>query len=97
MGDYKCLTTCCCQREERGKNFALIIKSALFKGIFIDAKRVNCPNLEIVRAKKIFHINISEHLLEHKLQPVSEFIWHHRCKQNAICALNSFKSFYKSN
>ena len=47
--------------------------------------------------KKIFHITISEDLLEHKHQPVSEFIGHHICKQNAICALNSFKSSNKSN
>ena len=37
---------------ERSKNFALIIKSSLFEGIFKDAKGVNCASLEIVRAKK---------------------------------------------
>ena len=47
--------------------------------------------------QKRFHITISEDLLEHKLQPVSEIIGHHICKQNAICALKAFKSFYKSN
>ena len=40
--------------EERGKKFALIIKSSLFEGIFIDAKRVNCASLEVVCAKKYF-------------------------------------------
>ena len=47
--------------------------------------------------KKIFLIAISEDLFEHKHHPVSKFIGHHICKQNAICALNSFISFYKSN
>ena len=47
--------------------------------------------------KKIFLITISEVLLEHKHHPVSEIIGHHICKQNAICAMNSVKSFYKSN
>ena len=42
----------CIEAQERGKNFALIIKSSLFEGIFIDAKGVNCATLEIVRAKK---------------------------------------------
>ena len=43
----------CIEAQESGKNFALIIiKSSLFKGIFIDAKGVNCASLEIVRAKK---------------------------------------------
>ena len=37
-----------------GKNVALIIKSSLYEGIFIDAKGVNCASLEIVRAKKYF-------------------------------------------
>ena len=37
-----------------GKNFALIIQSSLFEGIFIDAKGVNCPSLKIVRAQKYF-------------------------------------------
>ena len=63
----------------------------------MDAKGVNCASLETVRAKKIFYVTISEDLLEHKHCPVSEFIGHHICEQNAICALNSFKSFYKSN
>ena len=42
------------EAQERGKNFALIIKSSLFEGIFIDAKGVNCASLETVRAKKYF-------------------------------------------
>ena len=37
-----------------GKNFALIIKSSLFVGIFVDAKGVNCAGLKTVRAKKYF-------------------------------------------
>ena len=82
--------------QERGNNFALIIKSSLFEGIFIDAKGENCASLEIVLAKKTFLLTISEGLLEHKHHPVSEFIGNHNCKQNAICALNSFKYFYKS-
>ena len=40
------------EAKERGKNFALIIKSSLFEGIFIYAKGENCASLEIVRAKK---------------------------------------------
>ena len=87
----------CIEAQEGGKIFALIIKSFLFEGIFIDAKGVNCASLDIVSGKKIFHVTISEELLEHKLQPVSEFIEHHIYNQNAICALKSFKSFYKSN
>ena len=79
------------EAQERGKNVALIIKSSLFEGIFIDAKGVNCASLETVCAKK--YITISEVLLEHKHHPVSEFIGHHICKQNAICALNSFNFF----
>ena len=47
--------------------------------------------------KKNVHITISEDLLEHKLQPVSDFIGHHICKQNVKFPLNLFKSFYKSN
>ena len=51
--------------------------------------------------KKIFLMTISEDLLENKHQdkhdPVSEFIENHICKQNDICALNSFKSLYESN
>ena len=42
----------CIEAQERSKNFALIIKSSLFEGIFIDAKGVNCASLEIVRAKE---------------------------------------------
>ena len=42
------------EEQERGKNFALIIKSSLFEGIFIDAKGVNCASLETVRAEKYF-------------------------------------------
>ena len=45
--------------------------------------------------QKIFHIPISEDLLEYKHQPVSEFIGHYIYKQYAICAQNSFKSYYK--
>ena len=63
----------CIEAQKRGNNFSLIIKSSLFEGIFIDAKGVNC-------VKKIFHITISEDLLEHKHQPVSEFIGHQICK-----------------
>ena len=44
----------CVEAQERGKNFALIIKSSLFQGIFTDAKGVNCASLEIVRARKYF-------------------------------------------
>ena len=44
----------CIEAQERGKNFALIVKSSLFEGIFIDAKGVNFASLEIVRAKKYF-------------------------------------------
>ena len=44
----------CIETQERGINFALIIKSSLFEGIFIDAKGVNCVSLEIVRATKYF-------------------------------------------
>ena len=49
-----------------GTNFALIIKSSLFEGIFIGAKGVNCASLDTVRAKKIFLITISADLLDHK-------------------------------
>ena len=41
------------ETKESCKNFALIIKSSLFEGIFIDAKGVNCASLETVRAKNI--------------------------------------------
>ena len=51
---------------------------------------------EFVRAKKTFLRTISEDLLEHKLAPPG-FIGHHIYKQNAIRALSSFESFYKSN
>ena len=44
----------CIEPQERGKNCALIIKSSLFEGIFIDAKGGNCASLETVRAKKYF-------------------------------------------
>ena len=44
----------CIEAQERVKIFALIIKSSLFEGIFIDAKGVNCASLEIVSAKKYF-------------------------------------------
>ena len=40
------------ESQERGKCFALIIKSSLFGGIFIDTKGVNCASLETVHAKK---------------------------------------------
>ena len=39
--------------QERGKNFALIIKSSLFDGLFIDEKGINCASLEAVNAKNI--------------------------------------------
>ena len=42
------------EAQDRGKNFALIIKSSLCEWIFIDAKGVNCASLEIVSAKKYF-------------------------------------------
>ena len=42
------------EAQERGKNFALIIWSSLFEGIFIDAKGVNCASLETMHAKKYF-------------------------------------------
>ena len=42
----------CIEEQERGKIFALIIKSSLFDGIIIDAKCVNCASFETVRAKK---------------------------------------------
>ena len=72
-------------RGRRGKNFALIIKSSLYEGIFIDAKGVNCSSVETCAcAKKIFFITISEDLLEHKHHPVSEYIGNHICKQNDI-------------
>ena len=87
----------CIEAQERGKNVALIIKSSLCEGIFIDAKGVNCASSETVLTKEIFFITISEDLLEHKHHPVSEFIGHHIRKQNDVSALNSFKSFYKSN
>ena len=44
----------CIEAQERGKNFALIIKSSLFERIFIDAKCINCASLETMRAKKYF-------------------------------------------
>ena len=44
----------CIEAQEGGKNFAIIIKSSLFEGIFTDAKGVNLASLEIVRAKKYF-------------------------------------------
>ena len=44
----------CVEEQERDKKIALIIKSSLFEGIFIDAKGINCASLEIVRAKKDF-------------------------------------------
>ena len=72
------------------------IKSSLFEGIFKDAKGVNCASFETA-CNKIFLRTISEILLEHKQDLVSEFMGHHICKQNTICALNSFKSYYKSN
>ena len=34
-----------------GKHFALVIKSSLFEGMFVDDKGVNITSLEIVRAK----------------------------------------------
>ena len=40
-------------REE--KNFALIIKSSLFEGIFIDAKGINCTSLETVQKKNSYN------------------------------------------
>ena len=42
------------EAQERGKNFALIIKSYHFEGIFIDEKGVNCASMDTVRAKKYF-------------------------------------------
>ena len=44
----------CIEAQQRGKKFALIIKSSLFEGIFIDATRVNFVSLETARAKKYF-------------------------------------------
>ena len=44
----------CIEVHDSGKNFALIIKSSLFEGIFIDAKGVNYASLEIVHAKIYF-------------------------------------------
>ena len=44
----------CIEAQEKGKNFALMIKTSLFEGIFIDAKGANCESLEIVCAKKYF-------------------------------------------
>ena len=44
----------CIEAQERGKNCALIIKSSLFEGTFVDVKGVNCASLEIVRTKKYF-------------------------------------------
>ena len=44
----------CIEAQERGKNFALIIKSSHFEGIFIDAKGLNWASLDIVHAKKYF-------------------------------------------
>ena len=38
----------------RANNFALVIKSFLFMGIFVVDKGVNCKSLEIVSAKKYF-------------------------------------------
>ena len=70
--------------QDRSKNFALIIKSSLFEGIFIDAKGLNSASLETVRAKKKFLITISEVLLEHKYHPVSEFIGHHIYKHSNL-------------
>ena len=79
-----------------GKIFALINKSSLFEGIlFYRCKKCKLYEFGDCACKKIFIITISEDLLEHKHHPVSEFIGHHICKQNAICALNSFKSFIK--
>ena len=43
------------EAQETGKIVALIIKSSLIEGIFIDAKCVNCASLETVRAKKYFY------------------------------------------
>ena len=40
------------EAQQRAKKIALVIKRSLFKGIFLDAKGVNCKGLEIVRAKK---------------------------------------------
>ena len=56
-------------RGERGKKFALIIKSSHFEGMFIDEKGVNCASLDTAY-KKIFHITISEDFLDHKFHPV---------------------------
>ena len=40
-------------KNQRTKNFTLIIKNSLFEGIYyVDAKCVNCTSLEIVREKK---------------------------------------------
>ena len=47
----------CIEAQQRGKHFALIIKSSLFEGIFIDAKGVNCTSLEIVREKNNISYN----------------------------------------
>ena len=41
-------------------NFALVNKSSVFEGIFVHAIGVNCTSLEIVRAKKIFNLNLFE-------------------------------------
>ena len=73
----------CIDAQERSKNFAPIIKSSLFKGIFIDGKDVNCASLETA-CKKIFLITISEDLFQHKHHLVSEFIGYHICKVNVL-------------
>ena len=59
--NYSLVTPHSCTKEDlyieaqkRCKNFALIIKSSLFEGIFLDAKGVKCASLETVRAKKYF-------------------------------------------
>ena len=46
------------------KKFALVIKSSLWEGIFVDDKCVNCTNLEIVHAKQYFAQIICSALLE---------------------------------
>ena len=47
-------TTLPMRTPKRAKIFALIIKSSLLEGIFVDNIGVNCTSLEIVRAKKYY-------------------------------------------
>ena len=45
-------------RTKEAKQIALVIKSSLKEGIFVDNKCVNCASCYIMRSKKIFHSKV---------------------------------------